>query len=101
MANDNEGEIIFKLRYTDTLEEKVRSLITQAVGVGSTCWAHLEGAGVFQDQRAIEVADAAYEALQLLLNFEPKLGAGCMICNDPDDHNGEPHSWAVGGELTS
>lgn len=101
MANDNEGEIIFKLRYTDTIEEKVRSLITQAVGAGSACWAHLEGAGVFQSDRAIEVADAAYETLQSLLHFEPKLGAGCMICNDPADHNGEPHSWAVGQELTS
>lgn len=101
MANDNEDKIIFKLRYTDTLEEKVRSLITQAVGAGSVCWENPGGAGVFQDQFAIEVADAAYDALQLLLSFEPKLGAGCMICNDPTDHNGEPHSWAVGQELTS
>lgn len=37
--------------------DPLASVIAQAVGAASACWDNLEGAGVFQDQAAVEIIE--------------------------------------------
>ena len=47
-------------------EEKAKELILHAIGQGSMCWEHVDGAGFFMSHRAIKIAD------QLLIDLELK-----------------------------
>lgn len=97
------SEVSFTYSESDTtIEERARSLIFQGVGAGSKCWENVGAAGVFDDEQALAVGEALYEALDLLLGFsDPTFPPGrCAICGDPTDHNGEPHAWATGDGQT-
>jgi hypothetical protein len=50
-------------------EDPERALVFQSVGAASSCWEHLEGAGVFDDRMAKHVGD------QLLAWFQARTGA--------------------------
>lgn len=51
--------------------DSVKSLVYQLVGAGSVCWEYMEFTGVFQDQRAVQVAEQGLKRLeQLGVNVE-------------------------------
>lgn len=45
----------------DQEPKSLEQAVQIAVGGASACWEHLEGAGVFQDDRALEVSQALIE----------------------------------------
>jgi len=74
----------------DTLED----LVFQALGAASACWANLEGAGVFESDRAKAIGDELLERLRAHLGGYTKLQllAGEMRANSerwfPQLHDG-------------
>lgn len=56
-------------------ESQLREKIYQAVGAASACWENLEGAGVFESNRAKKVGDDLVEdVLRITRLGEPSLG---------------------------
>lgn len=56
--------------------DSVKSVIYQLVGAGSVCWEYMEFTGVFQDQRAVQVAEQGLNRLaQLGVNVDEPAGA--------------------------
>lgn len=52
----------------------VTSLIYQLVGAGSVCWEHMEFTGIFQDQRAVQVAEMALKRLHEIADVRAYTG---------------------------
>ena len=46
-----------------------REAVFQALGAASTCWEHMEGAGIFDDQKAIQIGEELMEWMN-----RPRLG---------------------------
>lgn len=65
-------ELVTKLPYA---ESELRTTITQAIGAASTCWDNLMGAGVFESERAGEIAKELIGKVIHVTGFgEPSLG---------------------------
>jgi len=47
-----------------TIDASPVSAVFQAVGSASTCWSDMSGTGVFDEQRAIDVANGLIEYLR-------------------------------------
>ena len=66
------AQLVTRLPHT---EDELRTKIGEAIGEASTCWDHLEGAGVFESSRAAKVADQLIaDVLRLTSLGEPSLG---------------------------
>lgn len=56
-------------------ESELRVKITEAIGAGSACWDNLRGAGVFESERAAQVAQTLIgDVLKLTKLGEANLG---------------------------
>lgn len=65
-------DLVTRLPYA---ESELRERIVTAIGAGSSCWENLAGAGVFESERAVEVAnDLTAHVLRLTNLGEPALG---------------------------
>lgn len=67
---------------TETPAEALSRMVHEAVGAASTCWENLEGTGVFQDDRAREVAERLLNQIHSLapaLTRQPYLGYATTI----------------------
>ena len=53
-----------------TIAEKRRSAIFQAGGAFSMCWSHVEKAGVFHSEKAVEIGEALQAELSSLTEEE-------------------------------
>lgn len=51
--------------------ETIEDAVGQAMGAASTCWEHVDRAGVFDPVRAMEIADALIE---FIASKQPMLG---------------------------
>lgn len=66
------NELVTRLPYA---ESALRERITGAVGAASTCWGNLDGAGVFDSERAAEIArELIDDVLKTTHMGEPNLG---------------------------
>jgi hypothetical protein len=54
--------------------DNIITLIYEIVGAGSVCWEHTEFTGIFQDERAVEVAEAALKRLHKLADVRAYTG---------------------------
>lgn len=63
----------------------LEAVVYQAVAAASACWPNLEGAGVFDAERAKTVADEVIEWVRA--NYEPRLGG------PPDDEARIGERW--------
>jgi len=63
--------------------DELMTLLREALGEASMCWSNIEGAGTFQADRAIEVAERF--ANRIPLQQPPVFNAGCdlVLGTDP------------------
>ncbi len=74
MPTSPNNEPMFELDPDPAVEDKARSIVAEAVGAGSVCWESMESTGVFQDQKALQVVEAAMIALNKHYYMIPKGG---------------------------
>lgn len=67
------NELVTRLPYA---ESRLRQVCTTAIGAGSTCWETLEGAGVFESERATEIARKLIDEVIEITSF----GQGNLGC---------------------
>jgi hypothetical protein len=65
-------------------ESRLRQTCTIAIGAGSACWDTLEGAGVFQSERAVEITKKLIDEIIEITAFG-KANLGCATTQELAD----------------
>lgn len=58
----------YQAGYEDRKGAKLQELVMIALGQASTCWSHIEAAGVFDDSKAIQIGDELVKQIKDLMN---------------------------------
>jgi hypothetical protein len=75
MSTEIQWRFEFRPEHDGTLS--LEAAVFQALGAASACWENLEGAGVFQSERAKEIGEALLEVI-------PELIPGPMTIPTPE-----------------
>lgn len=50
------------------MSDELKKTIGELVGTATVCWSNIEGAGVFESEKAASILDQIYQAIESELN---------------------------------